>query len=141
MPSLCDDTGSSTIGDIPEPAPDGSGNARCDHRSIATVHDRPYRRLYRSADDKLVAGVASGLAEHLRVDVMVVRIAFALLAAAGGAGILAYAAFWVFVPMAAPSAAGAGAQPRHTGREQLPAIVALAAGGMVLAGISGVVFD
>ncbi|HET7652130.1 MAG TPA: PspC domain-containing protein [Acidimicrobiales bacterium] len=141
MPPLCDDAGSSTIGDIPEPAPDGSGNARCDHRSIATVHDRPYRRLYRSADDKLVAGVASGLAEHLRVDVMVVRIAFALLAAAGGAGILAYAAFWVFVPMAAPSAAGAGAQPQHTGREQLPAIVALAAGGMVLAGISGVVFD
>jgi signal transduction histidine kinase len=98
---------------------------------------RPYRRLYRSADDKFVAGVAGGLAEHLRVEPIVVRVAFAVLAALGGIGILLYAAFWVVVPMAPPTT---GAPPARR-RDELPAIVAVAAGGMVLAGIAGVFFD
>jgi signal transduction histidine kinase len=105
--------------------------------------DRPYRRLYRRADDKLVAGVAAGLAEHLRLEPTVVRIAFAVLAAFGGLGILLYAAFWAVVPMA-PSvlpASPASTRPGRPRREQLPAIVAVAAGGMVLAGIAGIVFD
>jgi phage shock protein PspC (stress-responsive transcriptional regulator) len=45
-----------------------------------------------------VAGVAAGLAEHLGVEVLYVRLAFIALAAAGGAGILAYARCWVFAP-------------------------------------------
>lgn len=106
---------------------------------IATVHDRPYRRLYRSADDRVVAGVAGGLAEHLRLDPTLVRVAFAALAAAGGAGIVAYAAFWIFVPMSAPASAP-GRAPVAS-RDQLPAILAVAIGGMVLAGLAGVVFD
>ena len=140
MAPLCAGAAASTIGDNPEPAPDGSGDARCDHRRIATVHDRPYRRLYRSADNRVVAGVAGGLAEHLRLDPTIVRVAFAALAAAGGAGIVAYAAFWVFVPMAAPASAP-GRTPIATTRDQLPAILAVAIGGMVLAGLAGVVFD
>lgn len=103
---------------------------------------RPTRKLYRSADEKFVAGVAGGLAEHLRLDPLVVRVAFAVLAAAGGIGILLYAAFWAVVPMA-PPVPGAVAPPRRerSRREQLPAIAAVAVGGMVLAGIAGVVFD
>ncbi len=58
----------------------------------------PARRLYRSSDGRVVAGVAAGLAEHLGVEVLYVRLAFIALAAAGGAGILAYALFWVFAP-------------------------------------------
>jgi phage shock protein PspC (stress-responsive transcriptional regulator) len=46
----------------------------------------------------MVAGVARGLSEHLGVDVLVVRIALLLLAFAGGAGFVLYAAFWFFVP-------------------------------------------
>jgi signal transduction histidine kinase len=44
--------------------------------------------------------VAHGLAGHLGVDPWVVRVAFMLLAASGGAGIAAYAAFWALVPLA-----------------------------------------
>jgi signal transduction histidine kinase len=108
---------------------------------IATVHDRPYRRLYRSADNRVVAGVAGGLAEHLRLDPTLVRVAFAALAAAGGAGIIAYAAFWVFVPMSSSASTAPGGAPVTTARDQLPAILAVAIGGMVLAGLAGVVFD
>jgi signal transduction histidine kinase/phage shock protein PspC (stress-responsive transcriptional regulator) len=57
----------------------------------------------------LVAGVATGLAEHLGVPTLWVRIAFVLLSFASGAGLLAYAAFWVVVPLAAPGEPGAPA--------------------------------
>ena len=55
-------------------------------------------RLYRSSDGRVLAGVARGLADHLGVDVLVVRLAFVLLAAAGGAGVAMYGLFWVFAP-------------------------------------------
>jgi len=63
-----------------------------------STFDPPNRRLHRAADARVVAGVAAGLAEHLAVDVVLVRIAFALLVAVSGAGILLYAAFWAVVP-------------------------------------------
>ncbi len=44
--------------------------------------------------------MAHGLAGHLGVDPWVVRVAFMALAASGGAGIAAYAAFWALVPLA-----------------------------------------
>jgi signal transduction histidine kinase/phage shock protein PspC (stress-responsive transcriptional regulator) len=62
------------------------------------VGPAPARRLYRSSDGRVVAGVTGGLAEHLAVPVLYVRLAFIALTAAGGAGILAYALFWVFAP-------------------------------------------
>lgn len=136
MAPLCAARRTRTIGDNPETVPDPSGGGGCDHRDIGQT--RTTRKLYRASDGKLVAGVAAGLAEHLRVDVLAVRIAFAVLAAAGGLGILAYAAFWAVVPIA-PPATGAPAPPNA--RVQLPAIAAVAVGGMVLAGIAGVVFD
>ena len=58
----------------------------------------PVHRLYRSSDGRVLAGVARGLADHLGVDVVAVRVAFIVLAAAGGAGIAAYGLFWVFAP-------------------------------------------
>ncbi|MDX6386968.1 MAG: hypothetical protein QOD85_770 [Gaiellaceae bacterium] len=49
----------------------------------------------RSDEDRVVAGVCGGLAKTLRVDATVVRLAFTLLALAGGAGILLYFALWL----------------------------------------------
>lgn len=54
-------------------------------------------RLDRRAQRRLVGGVCAGLAEHLGLDVLVVRLAFAVLIA-GGVGIIAYAALWLLVP-------------------------------------------
>jgi signal transduction histidine kinase len=55
-------------------------------------------RLYRRADGRLVAGVASGIARHLRVPVIAVRLVFLALAVLGGLGALLYAAYWAVVP-------------------------------------------
>ena len=50
----------------------------------------------RSGNDRVVAGVCGGLAARLGVDATLVRLVFALLALAGGAGILLYFALWVY---------------------------------------------
>ena len=57
------------------------------------------RRLYRSPEKRLLGGVARGLSMHLGVEVWLVRLSFALLALINGIGIVAYAAFWLFVPL------------------------------------------
>ncbi|MEV0603477.1 PspC domain-containing protein [Streptomyces sp. NPDC050315] len=61
--------------------------------------DAPPRRLYRSADGRLLGGVARGLAGHLGLPVSWVRIVFLALFVAQGMGALLYAAFWFFVPL------------------------------------------
>jgi signal transduction histidine kinase len=50
----------------------------------------------RSDDDRVVAGICAGIAASLNVDARLVRLVFALLALAGGAGILLYLALWVW---------------------------------------------
>src|SRR5690349_24940565 len=55
-------------------------------------------RLRRSITDRHVAGVAGGLARHLDVDPIIIRVAFVVGVFFGGAGLLAYAAAWILVP-------------------------------------------
>lgn len=59
--------------------------------------DQP-RRLVRPRDERMLAGVAAGLAAYLRVDATLVRIAFVVLVFVGGVGLLAYAAGWLLIP-------------------------------------------
>ncbi len=56
------------------------------------------RRLTRSGDDKMVAGVAGGLARHFDIDVALVRIAFVALTLFGGSGLLLYLVAWLVLP-------------------------------------------
>ncbi|MFE0387924.1 PspC domain-containing protein [Streptomyces bungoensis] len=60
---------------------------------------RPPRKLYRSSDGRWLGGVARGLAGHLGLPVIWVRLAFVGLFMANGLGALLYAAFWFFVPL------------------------------------------
>jgi signal transduction histidine kinase len=62
----------------------------------------PLPPFTRSTDDRIVAGVCGGIAAALDVDVTLVRLVFALLALAGGAGILLYFALWAFSAEAPP---------------------------------------
>ena len=55
-------------------------------------------RLTRRRNGSLVGGVATGISDHLGVSVLAVRVAFALMAVVAGAGVLAYALLWIFVP-------------------------------------------
>ena len=56
------------------------------------------RMLRRPTQDRIIAGVASGIAEYLEVDVTVVRIVIAVLSVCGGAGIALYIAGWMLMP-------------------------------------------
>jgi signal transduction histidine kinase len=60
---------------------------------LSQIPELPFAR---SEDDRVVAGVCAGVASALEVDPTLVRLVFALLALAGGAGILLYLALWVW---------------------------------------------
>ncbi|NJN16327.1 MAG: PspC domain-containing protein [Oscillochloris sp.] len=56
------------------------------------------RRITRSRTDRMVAGVAGGLAAYLNIDPMILRIAFVVLALINGFGAVLYLALWLIVP-------------------------------------------
>jgi phage shock protein PspC (stress-responsive transcriptional regulator) len=60
------------------------------------------RRLYRSPDERMVAGVCGGLAEWLGWDPTIVRVLYVVVSIVSAAfpGILAYLLLWVLIPRA-----------------------------------------
>lgn len=54
--------------------------------------------IQRSTSDVKLAGLCGGLARHWRVDPVLVRVAWAVLALSGGLGIVLYAAGWLLLP-------------------------------------------
>ena len=56
------------------------------------------RRAHRAADDAMIGGIAAGLAEHLGLPVLWVRIGFLASLALGGFGALVYAGLWLVLP-------------------------------------------
>ncbi|WP_210504417.1 PspC domain-containing protein [Nocardioides xinjiangensis] len=55
-------------------------------------------RLRRSVTDRHVAGVAAGIARHLDIDAIIVRVALVVAVFFGGAGLLLYIGAWILVP-------------------------------------------
>lgn len=72
--------------------------------TCSTVNPEPiidnagHAALRRPHADRMVAGVAEGLARYLGVDTALVRIAFVVLTIAGGAGIPLYLAGLLLIP-------------------------------------------
>ena len=63
------------------------------------IHTAPERVLLRrSYEDRMLGGVAGGLARYFGVDTMIVRIAFVVLTVVGGAGIPLYLAGLLLIP-------------------------------------------
>jgi phage shock protein PspC (stress-responsive transcriptional regulator) len=74
-------------------------NATTADAGSATVTDQPEaRQLRRSADDKMLGGVAGGIARYLNVDVTLVRVIIAALALFTSAGVALYVAAWLLIP-------------------------------------------
>jgi phage shock protein C len=65
------------------------------------------RELRRSKTDRMVAGVAGGLARYFGIDPILVRVAFVVFTLAGGSGVLAYLILWLVVPEESEAEAGA----------------------------------
>lgn len=58
------------------------------------------KRLYRDPENKKLGGVCSGLSYYLRIDVVIIRILFIVLAVGAGIGILPYIILWIIIPEA-----------------------------------------
>jgi phage shock protein PspC (stress-responsive transcriptional regulator) len=58
----------------------------------------PGQPLRRPVQGRMLAGVAAGIAEYLRIDVTLVRIVLAVLTVVGGAGVPIYLAGWLLIP-------------------------------------------
>ena len=84
------------------------------HRGAAAFHRHWGRHLRgrgpfrRSPDDRLIAGVAGGIAARLGVDATLVRIAVVLFGLASGIGVAAYVLAWLLLPVAGETTAIAG---------------------------------
>ncbi|NYD40795.1 PspC domain-containing protein [Nocardioides panaciterrulae] len=91
------------------PAAGPTGEPPRDEGPRVTAEEvRDLGRLRRSRTDRKVAGVAGGLARHLDIDPVILRVAFVVLVFFGGAGLILYGACWLLVPEE-----GAAAAPLH----------------------------
>jgi phage shock protein C len=115
----------------PPPEPEQATEAKPPPEPAA-ARPSPSRKLYRSSDDRVIAGVCGGLGEYFGVDAVLVRIAFVVLVFAGGAGILAYVLAWIFI---AEEPASPGAAPESTLDRAVDAVGDDHRGGAVVLGL------
>ena len=57
-----------------------------------------HKKLYRSRKDKMLGGIAGGVAEYFDVDPTLIRILFVVTLFLGGGGFLAYIIMWIVIP-------------------------------------------
>jgi phage shock protein C len=93
-------------------------------------------RLYRSVDDRMVAGVCGGVAARLGIDPSIVRVVWALLVfPTGFVAFAAYIVMWLVVPQAPVGYFPAGSRPgtprRYGGMDAAPLLLG---GALILAG-------
>jgi signal transduction histidine kinase len=87
----------------------------------------PLPYVARSAENRVLGGVCAGIGEAMGVDPTLVRLVFALLALAGGAGIVLYAALWYWT------------DEEHRRKPLVPIVLVLVAASLALTafGLSG----
>jgi phage shock protein C len=56
------------------------------------------KRLFRSRKERILGGVSGGLGNYLNVDPVLIRVVWAILFFAAGAGFLAYILAWIIIP-------------------------------------------
>lgn len=62
-------------------------------------YSRGMKQLYRSTNNKMLAGVCGGLGEYFNLDPTLIRIGFVLLALPGGfPGVIPYIAMAIIIP-------------------------------------------
>jgi phage shock protein PspC (stress-responsive transcriptional regulator) len=97
----------------------------------------PTRRLNKSASERMLFGVAGGIAEYFDADPALVRVGFVVLSFFGGSGLIMYVALAILMP----EPAGAGGTARSEAdqrRTRNIAIVVVVVGVLLLAGNFGI---
>ncbi|MFC5747706.1 PspC domain-containing protein [Actinomadura rugatobispora] len=64
----------------------------------STTSSTAPKKLRRTQDGRMVAGVCSGAARYLGVDPNILRLALGIFTIFGGAGIALYAIAWILIP-------------------------------------------
>jgi len=83
------------MNDTPDPS-ETRPNAESD--GFASQNLRTLSDVRRSSDDRIVAGVCAGVARHLNIDPILVRIAVVALTFIGLSGLILYLAAWFLLP-------------------------------------------
>jgi phage shock protein PspC (stress-responsive transcriptional regulator) len=68
--------------------------------SVELADDKKVKKMFRDPDQRVLGGVASGIAKYFGIDLSLVRILFVLLTPVGGLGFFAYIVFWIVLPVA-----------------------------------------
>jgi phage shock protein PspC (stress-responsive transcriptional regulator) len=126
-----------------EEQPRADGPQAPAHEARAEAGGAPRRRLTRSREDRVVAGVCGGIARYFNIDSVFVRIGAVALAFVGGAGLLLYLAALLLMPSdegEAPVASSGQGRNRllvilGVGALLLVAWPFLLGGGVLLAGV------
>lgn len=63
------------------------------------MQNNEVKRLYRSKNDKWIAGVCGGIAEYFGIDSLIVRILLILLLFLSGIGLIFYIIAWILIPV------------------------------------------
>ncbi|MDP3559537.1 MAG: PspC domain-containing protein [Legionellaceae bacterium] len=63
------------------------------------MNNYPYRKLYRSRKERMLAGVCGGLAQHFCMDPTVIRLIAILLLLLAGSSFIVYLILWMIVPL------------------------------------------
>lgn len=56
------------------------------------------KRLYRNTNNKIIAGVCSGVGDYFNIDPVIIRLLWVILTIFGGAGLLVYIIAWIIIP-------------------------------------------
>lgn len=76
------------------------------------------KRLYRSRDERMIAGVAGGIAEYLGIDPTLVRLAFVISTLTGGWGLVLYVVLAIVMPLEPAAEMPQPAPPGHVSSEE-----------------------
>ncbi len=120
---------------------------------MTTAAPDGFRRAYRPVGGRIVGGVSAGLAEHLGVPVLWVRVGFVVATLLNGIGVLAYLLLWRFLPLQADAESpglesaerrGLRSPDRGPSRREVlqsSAIIAVGLGVLGLLGLAGGWFE
>lgn len=86
------------------PQADEQEDGQASQTEEQTSYERPVRKLFRDTDDRKIAGVCSGLALFLGVDVTLMRVLFLVALICGSAGFWIYLVIWIAAPEARTAA-------------------------------------
>lgn len=114
-----------TVEDFKNFSDEGNVSSKEEERKSNSSNNGDYKikKLYRNPDDKIIAGVASGIAAYFGIDPVIVRLIFVGSVFLGGTGIFAYLILWIAMPIAKSHSQKLEMQGRPVTLEKLEEVI------------------